>query len=76
MFMQFIALQMSVSTEEVEIFAKKPQDGCLELKPSTPVFKAEPDPLMELHTVGAQESLADLRDSFTNNGGDLVRIQN
>jgi len=73
--MQFIALQASVSTEQVEIFARKSEGGNLELKPSTPVVKVESDPLKDLQIVGAQESLSSLCDSFTNCRGDLVRIQ-
>jgi len=73
--MQFIALQASVNAEQVEIFARKPEGGSLELKPSTPVVKVESDPLKDLQVVGAHESLASLRDSFTNTRGDLVRIR-
>lgn len=62
---------MSVNAVEVEIFARKPHGGCLELNPSTLFFEAKP----ELQAVGAQESLAGLLDSFTNSRGDLVRIQ-
>ncbi|XP_020256715.1 putative E3 ubiquitin-protein ligase RING1a [Asparagus officinalis] len=71
---QFIALQTSVSAEEIEIFARKPQDGTLELKQSMVVVKAESDPLKELQVVGAQESLAGLRDSFTDSRGDMVLV--
>ncbi|XP_020276050.1 putative E3 ubiquitin-protein ligase RING1a [Asparagus officinalis] len=67
---QYIALQASVNVEEIEIFARKPEGGSLDFKPSTPVVKSD----RLLQVVGAQQSLGALRDSSTDDRGELVLV--
>ncbi|KAJ0966204.1 hypothetical protein J5N97_027342 [Dioscorea zingiberensis] len=71
---QFIALQMSVQAEQVEIFIKKAQDGSLAIKPSNLEDKTQFNPSEENQVLAADESLAGLHASFSSHQSDLVLI--
>lgn len=74
--MQFIALQTSVQAEEVEIYARKPQNETLAVRSSSSKDEAPTDPYTGLQILEEQESLATLYASFTSDRGELVRCNN
>ncbi|MQM09879.1 hypothetical protein Taro_042759 [Colocasia esculenta] len=75
----FIAHQIPVEAEEVEILARKPEGGTSILKSATLAGdEISPDHAedysRELQILEAQESLAGLHDYFTWSGGNLVLV--
>ncbi|WOK99734.1 E3 ubiquitin-protein ligase [Canna indica] len=70
---QFIALQISVEAEEVEIYARNPQNETLAVRSSSPINTTPNDASIGLQILDGQESLATLYAPFTSDRGELVR---
>lgn len=74
--MQFIALQLSVQAEQVDIFIKKPHDCASGINSSNFEDKLQSNPSEDNQILSADESLAGLHASFSFQQGDLVSPPN
>ncbi|XP_039131568.1 putative E3 ubiquitin-protein ligase RING1a isoform X2 [Dioscorea cayenensis subsp. rotundata] len=71
---QFIALQLSVQAEQVDIFIKKPHDCASGINSSNFEDKLQSNPSEDNQILSADESLAGLHASFSFQQGDLVLV--
>lgn len=72
--LQFIALQTSAQPEEVEIFARKPQDEPSAVRSSSLIDNAPTDSSLGLKILEGGESLGTLYASYSGDKGELVRF--
>ncbi|XP_074587783.1 putative E3 ubiquitin-protein ligase RING1a [Curcuma longa] len=71
---QFIALQTSAQPEEVEIFARKPQDEPSAVRSSSLIDNAPTDSSLGLKILEGGESLGTLYASYSGDKGELVLV--